>query len=93
MVALAAALADALNALHGMSGQQLAAALPKEMTTGLDLKEFGDILGNRRDALYPQTVKIDVDAGERVAQSLVAGGLIKPGANIAALYDTSIAGG
>jgi NitT/TauT family transport system substrate-binding protein len=93
MVALAAALADALKALHGMSGQQLTAALPKEMTTGLDLKEFSDILENRRDALYPQTVKIDVDAGKRVAQSLVAGDLIKPGANVAALYDTSIAGG
>jgi NitT/TauT family transport system substrate-binding protein len=93
MVALAAALADALKALHGMSGQQLTAALPKEMTTGLDLKEFSDILESRRDALYPQTVKIDVDAGKRVAQSLVAGDLIKPGANVAALYDTSIAGG
>jgi NitT/TauT family transport system substrate-binding protein len=93
MVALAAALADALKALHGMSGQQLTAALPKEMTTGLDLKEFSDILESRRDALYPQTVKIDVDAGKRVAQSLVAGDLIKPGANVVALYDTSIAGG
>ena len=63
------------------------------MTTGLDLKEFGDILERRRDALYPETVKIDVDAGKRVGQSLVAGGLIKSGANIAGLYDTSIAGG
>jgi NitT/TauT family transport system substrate-binding protein len=93
MVALTAALADSLKALRAMSGEQLTAALPKEMTTGLDLKEFGDILQQRRDALYPETVKIDVDAGKRVAQSLVAGGLIKPGANIAELYDTSIAGG
>jgi NitT/TauT family transport system substrate-binding protein len=38
-------------------------------------------------------VKIDVDAGKRVEQSLIAGGLIKPGTNIAGLYDTSIAGG
>ena len=93
MVALTAALADSLKALRAMSGEQLTAALPKEMTTGLDLKEFGDILEHRRDALYPETVKIDVDAGKRVAQSLVAGGLIKSGANIAGLYDTSIAGG
>jgi NitT/TauT family transport system substrate-binding protein len=93
MVALTAALADALKALRAMSGEQLTAALPKEMTTGLDLKEFGEILERRRDALYPETVKIDVEAGKRVEQSLIAGGLIKPGANIAGLYDTSIAGG
>lgn len=93
MVALSAALADALKAVHGMSGEQLTAALPKEMITGLDLKEFSAILEQRRDALYPETVNIDVDAGKRVEQSLIAGGLIKPGANIAALYDTSIAGG
>jgi NitT/TauT family transport system substrate-binding protein len=76
-----------------MSGAQLTAALPKEMTTGLDLKELSDVLEHRRDALYPETVTIDFDAGKRVEQSLIAGGLIKPGTNIAGLYDTSIAGG
>jgi NitT/TauT family transport system substrate-binding protein len=93
MIALAEALADALKALHGMSGEQLTAALPKEMTAGLDLKEFSAILERHRDGLYPQNVKIDVDAGKRVEQSLIAGGLIKSGVNIAGLYDTSIAGG
>jgi len=39
MVALTAALADSLKALRTMNGEQLTAALPKEMTTGLDLKE------------------------------------------------------
>jgi hypothetical protein len=38
-------------------------------------------------------VRIDLDAGKRVEASLIAGGLIKSGANIAGLYDTSIAGG
>jgi hypothetical protein len=28
--------------------------LPKEMTTGLDLKQFGEILGRYRDSLYPE---------------------------------------
>jgi NitT/TauT family transport system substrate-binding protein len=93
MVALTAALSDALKALHGMNGEQLTGALPKEMTTGLDLKEFGQIIELRRDALYPENVKIDLEAGKRVEQSLIAGGLIKAGANIAGLYDTSIAGG
>ena len=63
MVALAKALADSLKALHGMSGAQLTAALPKEMTTGIDLKELSEILQLHRDALYPETVNIDLDAG------------------------------
>jgi NitT/TauT family transport system substrate-binding protein len=93
MVALSEALADALKALRAMSGDQLASALPKEMTTGLNLKELGEIIAQHRDSLYPETVKIDLDAAKRVEQSLVAGGLIKPGASMDGLHDTSIVGG
>src|SRR5437764_6135893 len=93
MVALTKALADALKGLRGMSGEQMAAALPKDMTTGLDLKEFGDILQRHRDALYPETVDIDLEAAKRVEQALVVGGLIKPGANVSGLHDTTITGG
>jgi NitT/TauT family transport system substrate-binding protein len=93
MVALTKALADSLKGLRAMSGEQMAAALPKEMTTGLDLKEFGDILQRHRDALYPETVDIDLDAAKRVEQALVVGGLIKPGANVSGLHDTTITGG
>src|SRR2546427_797414 len=71
MVELAKALADALKQLHIMSGEQLIAALPKEMTTGLDLKEFAEILEHYRDHLYPETVTIDLAAANRVAQSLI----------------------
>jgi NitT/TauT family transport system substrate-binding protein len=93
MVALSKALADALKALRGMTAEQLVAALPKEMTTGLDLKEFGGIIVQHRDSLYPETVNIDLEAAGRVEQSLIAGGLIKSGANMSGLYDTTIAGG
>jgi NitT/TauT family transport system substrate-binding protein len=93
MVELTKALADALKALHTMSGEQLIAALPREMTTGLDLKEFAEILARYRDQLYPETVTIDLAAANRVAQSLVIGGLIKPDASIAGLHDTTIVGG
>jgi NitT/TauT family transport system substrate-binding protein len=91
MVALTKALADSLKALRQMSGPELIAALPKEMTTGLDTKEFGEIIARHRDALYPEAVAIDLPAAQRVAQSLVAGGLIKSD-NIAGLHDTSIVG-
>jgi NitT/TauT family transport system substrate-binding protein len=93
MVALTKALADALKALRGMTGEQLVAALPKEMTTGLDLKEFGGIIVHHRDSLYPETVNIDLEAAKRVEQSLIAGGLIKSGASMSGLHDTTVAGG
>ena len=93
MIALTRALADALKALRGMTGEELVAALPKEMTTGLDLKEFGGIIVHHRDSLYPETVSIDLEAARRVEQSLIAGGLIKSGASMSGLHDTTVAGG
>ena len=92
MAMLTKALADALKTLHGMSGDQLVAALPKEMTTGLDLKQFAEILARYRDSLYPEALTIDLDAAKRVLQSLIVGGLIKPDADISGLHDTTIVG-
>jgi NitT/TauT family transport system substrate-binding protein len=92
MVQLAQALGDALKALRTMTGDQMIAALPKEMTTGLDTKEFGEILVRHRDSLYPETAAIDLAAAERVAKSLIVGGLLKPDAKINGLHDTSIVG-
>jgi NitT/TauT family transport system substrate-binding protein len=92
MVQLARALADALKAMRTMSGDELVAALPTEMTTGLDLKQFGEIIARHRDSLYPESVTIDLAAARRVAQSLIVGGLIKPDADISGLHDTSIVG-
>jgi NitT/TauT family transport system substrate-binding protein len=92
MVQLTRALADALKAMRTMNGDQLVAAIPKEMTTGLDLKQFGEIIARYRDSLYPESVTIDLAAAQRVAQSLIVGGLIKPDANISGLHDTSIVG-
>jgi len=92
MVALAQALGDALKALQTMRAEEVVAAFPKEMTIGLDLKEFAEIIARHRASLYPDTVKIDLEAAKRVEQSLLAGGLLKPGASMAGLHDTSIVG-
>ena len=75
-----------------MSAGQLVGALPKEMTAGLDTKEFGEIIARHRGSLYPVSVTIDPAAAKRVAQSLIAGGLLKPDADISGLHDRSIAG-
>jgi NitT/TauT family transport system substrate-binding protein len=93
MIALANALADALKAVHAMTGDQIVAAFPKEMTTGLDLKEFAEIVGRHAASLYPDTVAIDPAAAKRVEQSLAAGGLLKSGASMSGLQDLTIAGG
>jgi NitT/TauT family transport system substrate-binding protein len=93
MIALTRALADALKALRQMSGDELIAALPKTMTTGLDTKEFGEIIARYRDSLYPEAVTIDPAAADRVAQTLIVGGLIPAGTSIAGLHDTSIVKG
>jgi NitT/TauT family transport system substrate-binding protein len=92
MIALAKALGDALKALQTMSGADIVAAFPKEMTTGLDLKEFAEIIARHRASLYPDTVAIDIEAAKRVEQSLLAGGMLKSGASMAGLHDTSIVG-
>jgi NitT/TauT family transport system substrate-binding protein len=93
MVELTKALSDALKAMRSMNGSDLIAALPKEMVTGLDTKEFGEIIARYRDSLYPESVDIDLAAADRVAQTLVVGGLLPTGANISGLHDTSIVKG
>jgi len=93
MVLLTRALTDALKALRGMSGEQLIAVLPQQMTTGLDLKEFAAILERYRTSLYPDSVTIDLAAANRVTQTLIAGGLLKPGTDISGLHDRTIAEG
>src|SRR5262245_34522757 len=77
MQAIAKALADGLKGLRTLSGEQLVNALPRAMIAGLDVKEFGDILARHRDALYPESVAMDLESSRRVAQSLVVGGLLK----------------
>src|SRR5437588_20136 len=86
--------ADAGKVQFATMGVNLLEALRQgQIDAGLDVKEFGDILVRYRDALYPESAVIDLDAAKRVAQSLIAGGLIKPDANISGLHDTTIVGG
>jgi len=92
MRALARALAAALQAVQTLSPDDLVKSLPPEMTTGADTGEMRDTLAKYRGSLYPTTVKIDLAAAGRVAQSLKVAGLLKADADTSGLYDTSIAG-
>src|SRR4051812_29505103 len=93
MVALTKGLADALKALRQMTGDEVVAAFPKEMTAGLDLKEFGEIIARHRDALYPETVNIDLEAAKRVEQSLIVAGVLEHPAGRSRLHATTTVGG
>jgi NitT/TauT family transport system substrate-binding protein len=93
MAALAKALQGALEATQAMSPDDLVKALPREIVTGANLDEIRTILARYRASLYPTRVAIDRAAADRVAQSLMAAGLIKADADTGGLYDTSITGG
>jgi len=56
-------------------------------TTGLT------VTGPTKNVASERTSGIDLEAARRVEQSLIAGGLIKPGASMAGLHDTTIMGG
>jgi NitT/TauT family transport system substrate-binding protein len=92
MVALAQALADALLGMRRMKQEEIVAALPRELTTGMDTALLADLLGRYRESLYPETVKIDLESARRVAESLRVGGLLAPNADVAGLQDLTIAG-
>jgi NitT/TauT family transport system substrate-binding protein len=93
MAAMARALQAALLAVQRVTPDDLVKALPREMTTGADLGEMRDILGRYRASLYPTSIKIDLSAAGRVAESLKVAGLITPDIDTAKLFDLSIAGG
>jgi NitT/TauT family transport system substrate-binding protein len=90
MVALAKGLADGLAVLRKMTGSQITASLPPALTTGMDMKQLGDILVRYRSSLYPESVKIDLDASKRVENTLLVGGLLKNKIDLKGLFDTSI---
>jgi NitT/TauT family transport system substrate-binding protein len=93
MKALARALESGLASVQTLSPADLVKSLPPEMTAGADIGQMRDILARYRAALYPASVKIDLAAADRVAQSLKVAGLLAPNADSSGLYDTSIVGG
>jgi len=90
MVALSKGLADGLATLRKMSASEITSSLPPALTTGMDVKQLGEILVRYRSSLYPESVKIDLAASQRVENTLLAGGLLKEKIDIKGLFDTSI---
>src|SRR5262245_3976671 len=93
MLALARGLDDALKAMPKMPAEQMIKAFPKELFAGSDVKQFEDVLSRYKGSLYPDSVKIDLPAARRVADTLKIAGLVSAGADVSGLHDTSVVGG
>jgi NitT/TauT family transport system substrate-binding protein len=93
MQAIARGLDDALKAIPKMPPDQMIKAFPRELFAGSDVKQFEDVLARYKSSLYPQSVRIDVPAAQRVAETLKIAGLVPPNADVSRLHDTSIVGG
>ena len=93
MQAMARGLDAALKALPLMPSEQMIKAFPRELFAGSDIKQFEDVLARYKTSLYPGSVKIDLPAAQRVAETLKIAGLVPASADVSGLHDTSIAGG
>jgi NitT/TauT family transport system substrate-binding protein len=93
MHAIARGLDDALKAMPDMPPEEMIKAFPRELFAGSDVKQFEDVLARYKSSLYPDSVKIDLPAARRVADTLKSAGLIPATADVSGLHDTSIVGG
>jgi NitT/TauT family transport system substrate-binding protein len=93
MQAIARGLEDALKAMPTMPPEDMIKAFPRELFAGSDVKQFVNVLARYRASLYPESVKIDLQAAGRVAETLKIAGLVPANADVSGLHDTTIVGG
>jgi len=90
---LARALAKGLNDTRTIPIEEVVVALPKELIAGGNRAQLLEILERYRESLYPETVKIDVAAAERVVDAQTTAGVLKTEVECATLLDTAVIGG
>ena len=92
MARLARALQKGLRDTRSIAVKDAVASLPKELITGGNRDRLATILDKYRRSLYPDSVKIDSAAINRVAEAHKAAGLLAPTVDFKALIDLSIVG-
>ena len=92
MARLSRALAKGLRDTAAIPVKEAVAALPKELITGANRDRLAEILERYRRSLYPDNVKIDLAAANRVAEAHKAAGLLAPSVDHKPLLDLSIVG-
>ena len=91
---LAAALEGGLADTRTLPPADIVAALPGALVAGGDVAQLERIIERYRLSLYPESVRIDVGAAERVANAQEVAGILRPGqVDLGALLDTDALGG
>lgn len=90
MARVARALEKGLRDTRTIPVKEAVAALPKELITGANRDRLAGILERYRRSLYPDNVKIDPAATNRVADAHKAAGLLPPSVDYKPLLDLSI---
>ncbi len=90
MRSLARALEKGLQHLQTMPAAEILDALPAELIAGGDRAQLEGILERYRTSLYPDSVAIDVESAERVAESQRVAGILGPEVDLEALLDPSV---
>jgi NitT/TauT family transport system substrate-binding protein len=92
MTRLARALAKGLQDTRNIPTKEAVAALPKELITGANRDRLATILERYRKSLYPDNVKIDPAAANRVAEAHKNAGLLTAAVDYKPLLDLAIVG-
>ncbi len=87
---LARALAKGLRDTRTIPAKEAVAALPKELITGANRDRLAGILERYRQSLYPDNVKIDPAAVNRVADAHRTAGLLASSVDYKNLLDLSV---
>jgi NitT/TauT family transport system substrate-binding protein len=89
---LARALAKGLQDTRNIPTKEAVAALPKELITGANRDRLVTILERYRKSLYPENVRIDPVAANRVAEAHTSAGLLASAVDYKPLLDLSTVG-
>src|SRR5215470_8078062 len=92
MARLARALANGLRDTRSIPVKEALAALPKELITGSNRDRLVTILDRYRRSLYPDNVKIDLAAVNRVVEAHRTAGLLTSSVDPKPLLDLSVVG-
>ncbi|GAA5335216.1 MetQ/NlpA family ABC transporter substrate-binding protein [Thermus hydrothermalis] len=90
--AMARALEKALRFVHAADARLIADTLPKALIAGGDEERLKAVIQRYRKDLYPTSVRIDLEAARRVAESQVEAGLLPPSFKVESLLDLEVVG-
>ena len=92
MRALSRALAKALRFIHAADARLIADTLPKALIAGGDEERLKAVIQRYRKDLYPEDVRIDLEAARRVVESQQEAGLLPPSFRLEGLLDLEVLG-